>query len=431
MAFQTTNPATGEVEKTFDTHTEEEVDERLRRASAGFAAMRRMGFEERSRLMRSAADLLDAENPDVARVLTTEMGKTFSSAKAEVSKCAMGLRWYAEHGASLLAHTPIDDHSYVRYDPLGPVLAVMPWNYPMWQVIRFAAPGLMAGNVGVLKHASNVPQTAIYIEEVFRRAGYPEGAFTTLLVGSEGVADVIADERIAAVTLTGSERAGMAVAEAAGRVLKRCVLELGGSDPFVVMASADIERSASVGVTARVQNNGQSCIAAKRFVVHESVYDEWVDRFVSKMAELRVGDPMDQATDVGPLVSESQRKEISSQVDDARDKGATVACGGAAPDGPGSYYLPTVLLDVTTEMRVLPEAVFGPVATVERVQDVDEAVRVANRTQYGLGASIWTNDGAERERLVAGIDAGQVFVNAMVASAPDLPFGGIKRSGYG
>jgi succinate-semialdehyde dehydrogenase/glutarate-semialdehyde dehydrogenase len=431
MAFATTNPATGEVEKTFDPHSSEEVDERLDRAVAGFEVMRRMGLDDRSRLMRSAADLLDAENPDVARVLTTEMGKTFSSAKAEVSKCALGLRWYAENAAALLADIRIDEHSYVRYDPLGPVLAVMPWNFPLWQVVRFAAPGLMAGNVGVLKHAANVPQTALYIEDLFRRAGYPEGAFTTLLIAADGVADVIADERIRAVTLTGSERAGMAVAEAAGRVLKKCVLELGGSDPFVVMPSADLERSASVAVTARVQNNGQSCIAAKRFIVHESVYEEWIDRFISKMAALRVGDPMDPATDVGPLVSDSQRKEIASQVDDARDKGATVACGGVAPDGPGSYYLPTVLLDVTTEMRVLQEEVFGPVATVERVSSIDDAIRVANRTQYGLGSSIWTNDEAERAQLVAGIDAGQVFVNTMVASSPDLPFGGIKRSGYG
>jgi succinate-semialdehyde dehydrogenase/glutarate-semialdehyde dehydrogenase len=431
MTFATTNPATGEVEKTFDAHTPAEVEARLARAASGYETMRKMGFAERSRLMRSAADLLDGEAPDVARILTTEMGKTFASAKAEVAKCALGLRWFADNAERLLADERIDDRSYVRFDPLGPVLAIMPWNFPLWQVMRFAGPGLMAGNVGVLKHAANVPQSALYIEEVFRRAGYPEGAFTTLLISSSDVAPVIEDDRIAAVTLTGSERAGAAVAETAGRVLKKCVLELGGSDPFVVTSNADIERSAAVAVTARVQNNGQSCIAAKRFIVDAAVYDEWVDRFVSGMAALRVGDPMDSATDVGPLVTEAQRKEIAGQVDDARDKGATVACGGSAVDGPGWYYQPTVLLDVTTEMRVLQEEVFGPVATVERYTDLDEAIRIANRTQYGLGSSIWTRDAEERDRLVRGIQAGQVFVNTMVASSPELPFGGIKRSGYG
>ncbi len=431
MAFATTNPATGRVEKTFDPHTAGEVDARLARAYSAFETMRRMALGERATLMHSAADLLDAENPDVARILTAEMGKTFASAKAEVSKCALGLRWFADHAAALLADEVIDDISFVRYDPLGPVLAVMPWNFPLWQVTRFAAPSLMAGNVGVLKHAANVPQTALYLDDLFRRAGYPEGAFTTLLIESKDVARVIEDDRIAAVTLTGSERAGAAVAEVAGRVLKKCVLELGGSDPFVVMSSADLDRSARVAVTARVQNNGQSCIAAKRFIVEAPVYDEWCDKFVTGMAALSVGDPMDPATDVGPLVSEAQRTEIASQVDDARSKGATVACGGTAPDRPGWYYEPTVLLDATTEMRVLTEEVFGPVATVERAENLDDAVRIANRTQYGLGSSVWTTDAAERDRLIARIDAGQVFVNAMVASSPELPFGGIKRSGYG
>jgi succinate-semialdehyde dehydrogenase / glutarate-semialdehyde dehydrogenase len=431
MAFTTTNPATGEVEKTFDAHTPAEVDERLARAAAAFGSLKRTSFAERARLMTSAAELLEGEVPDVAHILTTEMGKTFAAAKAEVSKCALGLRWFAEHAESLLADEPIDDRSYVRFEPLGPVLAVMPWNFPLWQVTRFAAPALMAGNVGLLKHASNVPQTAVYLEELFRRAGYPAGAFTTLLVTSGEVAGIIADDRVAAVTLTGSERAGVAVAQAAGAVLKKCVLELGGSDPFVVMASADVERAVSVGVQARVQNNGQSCIAAKRFVVEAPVYDEFCDRFVAGMAALVVGDPFDPATDVGPLVSEAQRNEVASQVDDARDRGATVACGGTVPGGPGWYYPPTVLLDVTTEMRVLTQEVFGPVATVERAADLDEAIRIANRTQYGLGASVWTGDAEERRRLVHEVDAGQVFVNAMVASSPELPFGGIRRSGYG
>jgi succinate-semialdehyde dehydrogenase / glutarate-semialdehyde dehydrogenase len=431
MTFATTNPATGEVEKTFDAHTPEEIEAKLARAAAGFEAMRRMGFDERGRLMRSAADLLDGEVPDAARILTTEMGKTFAAAKAEVAKCALSLRWFADNAERLLAAEPIDDHSYVRFDPLGPVLAIMPWNFPLWQVMRFAGPGLMAGNVGVLKHAANVPQSALYIEELFRRAGYPEGAFTTLLVSSSDVAPVVEDERIAAVTLTGSERAGAAVAGTAGRVLKKCVLELGGSDPFVVTRTADLERSAAVAVTARVQNNGQSCIAAKRFIVDAEVYDEWVERFVAGMAALCVGDPMDPSTDVGPLVTEAQRTEIAGQVDDAREKGATLACGGTTVAGPGWYYEPTVLLDVTTEMRVLQEEVFGPVATVERYADLDEAIRIANRTQYGLGSSIWTHDATERDHLVAGIQAGAVFVNTMVASSPELPFGGIKRSGYG
>ncbi len=431
MTFATTNPATGEVEKIFDAHTPDEVEAKLTRSVTGFETMRKMAFGERARLMRSAADLLDGEVPDVARILTTEMGKTFASARAEVAKCALGLRWFAENAERLLADVRIDDHSYVRFDPLGPVLAIMPWNFPLWQVMRFAGPGLMAGNVGVLKHAANVPQSALYIEELFRRAGYPEGAFATLLISSADVAPVIEDERIVAVTLTGSERAGAAVAETAGRVLKKCVLELGGSDPFVVTKTADVERSAAVAVTARVQNNGQSCIAAKRFIVDSGIYDEWVDRFVAGMAALRVGDPMDPSTEVGPLVTEAQRSEIVGQVDDARDKGATAACGGSSVDGPGWFYEPTVLLDVTTEMRVLREEVFGPVATVERYTDLDEAIRVANRTQYGLGSSIWTHDAEERRRLVAGMEAGQVFVNTMVASSPELPFGGIRRSGYG
>jgi succinate-semialdehyde dehydrogenase/glutarate-semialdehyde dehydrogenase len=431
MTFATTNPATGQVEETFEAHTPAEVDARLDLAVRAAAELRRLRFPERARLMVSAAELLEGEMPDVARVLTTEMGKTFAAAKGEVSKCAMALRWFAGEAERLLADERIDERSWVRWEPLGPVLAVMPWNFPLWQVIRFAAPALMAANTGVLKHAANVPQTALYLEHLFRRAGYPEGAFCTLLIDSGRVADVIADDRIKAVTLTGSERAGMAVASAAGAALKKCVLELGGSDPFVVCATADLARSVEVGVQARVQNNGQSCIAAKRFVVEAPVYDEWCERFSAAMASLRVGDPFDPATDVGPLVSEQQRREIAAQVDDARDKGAVLACGGSVPEGPGWYYPPTVVLEPTTEMRVLTEEVFGPVATVERAEDLDDAVRIANRTPYGLGASIWTRDEGERRHLVEGIDAGMVFVNAMVASSADLPFGGTKRSGYG
>jgi succinate-semialdehyde dehydrogenase/glutarate-semialdehyde dehydrogenase len=307
----------------------------------------------------------------------------------------------------------------------------MPWNFPLWQVVRFAAPALMAGNVGLLKHASNVPQTALLLEDVFRRAGFPEGCFTTLLVGSDAVAGLIADERVAAVTLTGSEAAGRAVGAAAGAALKKCVLELGGSDPFIVCASADLERAATTAAQARVQNNGQSCIAAKRFIVVDAVAEEFVGRFTTAMAALVVGDPFDPATDVGPLVSAAQREEVASQVDDARAHGVTVACGGTVPEGPGWYYPPTVVSGVTPAMRIATEEVFGPVAIVERVADLDAAIAVANDTSFGLGASVWTNDPAERAQLVDQVEAGMVFVNAMVASTPELPFGGIKNSGYG
>ena len=434
MAFATTNPATGEVEQTFDDHTADEVDARLARAAATFETFHRTTFAERARLLVTAAELLEGEIPDIARVLTTEMGKTFASAKGEASKCANAMRWFAEHAESLLADEVIESsagRSLVRYQPLGPILAVMPWNFPLWQVVRFAAPALMVGNVGLLKHASNVPQTALALEDLFRRAGYPEGAFTTLLIGSGDVAQVIADERVVAVTLTGSERAGQSVAAAAGDALKKCVLELGGSDPFVVLASADLDQAVPVAVQARVQNNGQSCIAAKRFIVEDAVYDEFTTRFVEAMAALTVGDPFDPATDVGPLVSSAQRQEIADQVDDARQQGAVVACGGEVPDGPGWYYPPTVLCDVTPAMRVFGEETFGPVAVVERAAGVDEAIELANRTSFGLGSSVWTADAAEQARCIDEIDAGQVFVNAMVASTPEMPFGGIKRSGYG
>jgi|SRR5271166_324790 len=434
MALRTTNPATGEVEKTFDPHSAGEVDARIARAAAAFEQCRRTTFAERAPLMVTAADLVEGELPDLARIMTTEMGKTFAAAKGEVGKCAMAMRWFAERAERLVADEPIESSagsSFVRYQPLGVVLAVMPWNFPMWQVIRFAAPALMVGNVGLLKHASNVPQTALAIEDVFRRAGFPEGAFTTLLIEAKDVAAVIADDRVAAVTLTGSERAGQSVAAAAGDALKKCVLELGGSDPFVVMPSADLDKAVSTAVTARTQNAGQSCIAAKRFIVAEPVHEEFSRRFCEQMAALRVGDPMDPATDVGPLNSAAQRDEVASQVDDAKAKGAVVGCGAEVPGGPGFYYPPTVLSGVTPAMRVATEEVFGPVAVVAPARDLDEAIALANDTVYGLGSSVWTNDADERRRLVDEIDAGQVFVNAMVASTPEMPFGGIKRSGYG
>jgi succinate-semialdehyde dehydrogenase/glutarate-semialdehyde dehydrogenase len=434
MSFTTVNPATGQVEKTFSGHSAEEVDARLARAAAAFADFRRTSFAERAQMMTTVAELLEGELPDVARILTTEMGKTFAAAKGEVAKCAMTLRWFAEHAEGLVADEEIEtsaSRSLVRYEPLGPVLAVMPWNFPLWQVIRFAAPALMVGNVGLLKHASNVPQTALLIEDLFRRAGYPEGVFTTLMIGSGDVAKVIADDRVVAVTLTGSERAGQSVASAAGEALKKCVLELGGSDPFIVLASADLEKAVPMAAQARCQNNGQSCIAAKRFIAVASVYDEFIERFTEKMGALSVGDPFDPATDVGPLVSEAQRREIAAQVDDAKSKGAIVGCGGEVPDGPGWYYPPTVLSAVTPQMRVFEEEVFGPVAVVERAADLDEAIALANRTVYGLGSSVWATDEVEQQRCIDEVEAGQVFVNAMVASSPQMPFGGIKRSGYG
>jgi succinate-semialdehyde dehydrogenase/glutarate-semialdehyde dehydrogenase len=382
----------------------------------------------------TAAELLEGEIPDVARVMTTEMGKTFASAKGEAAKCAKGLRWFAEHAEALLADEPVETDardSRVMWRPMGPVLAVMPWNFPLWQVMRFAAPALMAGNVGLLKHASNVPQTALLIEDLFRRAGFAPGVFQTLLLPSDRVAPVIADPRVRAVTLTGSEAAGRSVAEAAGRALKKSVLELGGSDPFVVLPTADLEAAVRVGVTARVQNNGQSCIAAKRFVVHRDCYDSFEEAFVTSMAGLTVGDPMDPATEIGPLALASGRDEVAAMVDDARDKGANVLCGGTRPEGPGFFYPPTVVTGITPDMRVATEEVFGPVALLYRVDDAEEALRVANDTGFGLGASVWTNDDGERRRFVEGLEAGMVFVNAMVVSTPELPFGGTKRSGYG
>jgi succinate-semialdehyde dehydrogenase/glutarate-semialdehyde dehydrogenase len=434
MPFATTNPATGQVEARFETHTADELERRLSRAAAAYGEFRGTSMAERSRLMVTAAELLEGEVPDVARVLTTEMGKTFAQARGEVAKCAMALRWFAEHAEGLLADEVIDSpprHSRVRYEPIGPVLAVMPWNFPLWQVVRFVAPTLMLGNVGLLKHAPNVPQTAQLLEDLFRRAGYPEGAFTNLMIEVDDVAAVIADDRVAAVTLTGSERAGRSVAAAAGAALKKSVLELGGSDPFIVLSSADLDAAVATGVQARCQNNGQSCIAAKRFIIEAPVYDEYVARFTEAMAALRVGDPFDPATDVGPLVSEAQRRQLADQVDDAVVKGAAVGCGGAVPAGEGWYYPPTVLTGITPGMRVFGEEVFGPVAMLEPAADLDEAIALANRTTFGLGSSVWTADEEEQRRCIEGLAAGQVFVNAMVASSPELPFGGIRRSGYG
>jgi succinate-semialdehyde dehydrogenase / glutarate-semialdehyde dehydrogenase len=384
--------------------------------------------------MITAADLFDAEAPDIARIMTTEMGKTYAAAKGEVAKSANGLRWFAQHAESLLNDEVVEtsaSDSRAVYRALGPVLAVMPWNFPLWQVIRFAAPALMVGNTGLLKHASNVPQTALLIEDVFRRAGYPEGVFQTLLIESSRIAAVVADDRVKAVTLTGSDAAGRSVAEAAGRALKKTVLELGGSDPYIVLPSTDLDRAVSVGVQARVQNNGQSCIAAKRFIVHAEIYEAFESAFVSAMSSLNVGDPMIPATDVGPLATESGLHGVAEQVDDARAQGADVLCGGRATDGPGFFYEPTVLANLTPSMRVFSEEVFGPVAMLYRAGDNEEALRIANDSPFGLGASVWTEDAGERTQFVEGLETGMIFFNAMVASTPELPFGGLKHSGYG
>jgi succinate-semialdehyde dehydrogenase/glutarate-semialdehyde dehydrogenase len=440
MPIATVNPANGETLKTYDALGEEEIERRLATADTTFRTYRTTSLAERARLMHRAADLLDEDTEDVARVMTTEMGKPVTQARAEAAKCAKAMRWYADHAEVLLTDVEPSDADVkdsgasrvlVRYRPLGPVLAVMPWNFPLWQVIRFAAPALMAGNVGLLKHASNVPQTALYLEDLFRRAGFPEGCFQTLLVGSGAVEDILRDPRVKAATLTGSEPAGRAVASVAGDEVKKTVLELGGSDPYVVMPSAELDKAARTAVTARVQNTGQSCIAAKRFIVHADVYDAFTERFVEAMEALKVGDPLDEDTDVGPLSSERGREDLEELVDEAVESGATVLCGAERPDGPGWFYPPTVLADITPEMRVHQEETFGPVATLYRVAGLDEAIAIANDTPFGLSSNVWTRDAAEVDRFVRDLDAGAVYVNGMTASHPAFPFGGVKRSGYG
>ncbi|RZU54422.1 succinate-semialdehyde dehydrogenase/glutarate-semialdehyde dehydrogenase [Krasilnikovia cinnamomea] len=437
MAIATTNPATGEVIKEFDPMPAEQIDAALARSVSAFRALRATTFAQRAAWLCRAAELLEADQNDLAALVTLEMGKILPAARAEVLKCAAACRFYAEHAEGFLADEQADAgavgaaRAYARYQPLGPVLAIMPWNFPLWQAMRFAAPALMAGNTGLLKHASNVPQTALYLGELFTRAGFPAGAFQTLLIGSEAVADVLSDPRVRAATLTGSEAAGRAVAARAGQALKKTVLELGGSDPFVVLPSADVDRAAQVATTARCQNNGQSCIAAKRFIVHTDVYDAFVDRFVAHMSGLRVGDPAAAGTDVGPLATRQGRSDVDALVRDAVGRGATLRCGGEPPAGPGWFYPPTVLTDVTAEMRMFAEEVFGPVAAVYRVDSYREAVALANATPFGLGANAWTSDPAEQERLITDLEAGAVFVNGMVTSYPQLPFGGIKDSGYG
>jgi len=428
------NPATGQLIKTFQEHSDADLDQKLSKAVETFRAYRRTAFSERAQMMMRAAEILESEKESFGRLMTLEMGKTLKSAMDEAVKCASGCRYYAETAERWLADEVIKSNaarSYVRYQPIGPVLAIMPWNFPFWQVFRFAAPALMAGNVGLLKHASNVPQCALAIEDVLRRAGFPAGAFQALLVGSNRVQQVIDDPRVMAVTLTGSEGAGRQVASQAGKQIKKTVLELGGSDPFIVMPSADLNVAAATAVKARAINNGQSCIAAKRFIIADSIYDEFNKRFVEGMAALRVGDPMAPDTDVGPLSSEQGVKDLDAQVHALVNAGARVRLGGRRWDRPGNFYAPTVISDINRSSPAFYQELFGPVAMLFRVRDIEEAIHVANDSPFGLGASAWTQDEGERLRFIDEIEAGQVFINSMVASDPRLPFGGVKHSGYG
>jgi succinate-semialdehyde dehydrogenase/glutarate-semialdehyde dehydrogenase len=444
MPIATVNPASGETVKIFEPLGAAGIEERIARAERTFRDYRATRFASRAALLSAAADLLDKERDDIARVMTTEMGKTLAAARAEAAKCAKAMRWYAANAERLLAdeqpaESDVADsgahQAFVRYRPLGVVLAVMPWNFPLWQVVRFAAPALMAGNTGLLKHASNVPQTALYLGDLFHRAGFPAGCFQTLLIESAAVEGVLRDPRVAAATLTGSEGAGRAVAAVAGDEIKPTVLELGGSDPFVVMPSAadDLDDAVHTAVTARVQNNGQSCIAAKRFIVHDAVYEDFAERFRRAMGALVVGDPLSDRTDIGPLATEQGRADLEELVEDALAKGARALCGAGRPEAlrSGWYYQPTVLADVTPEMRIHREEAFGPVATLYRVPDLDAAVAVANDTPFGLSSNVWTRDTDEQRRFAADLEAGGVYFNGMTASHPALPFGGVKRSGYG
>jgi succinate-semialdehyde dehydrogenase/glutarate-semialdehyde dehydrogenase len=434
MTFQSINPATEAVLATFDEFTAQQTQSALAEADAAFRAWRRASFAERAGVMQRAATLLKERKSRYAGLITAEMGKPIAAAEAEVEKCAWVCDFYGEHAERFLAHAPVRTDaraSYVAFEPLGVILAVMPWNYPFWQVFRFAAPTLMAGNAAVLKHASNVPQCALAIEEVFRDAGLPRGAFRTLLIPGDAVEAVIRDARVRAVSLTGSDRTGEKVAAAAGQVLKKAVLELGGSDPFIVLADADLAAAAQTAVKARFQNTGQSCIAAKRFIVEHAVADEFEQRFSAGIKKLKTGDPTDRSVDVGPLARSDLRDTLERQVRESVSKGARVVLGGKRVSGKGYFYEPTLVVDMKPDMPALREETFGPVAALVRVADTDEAIALANATEFGLGASLWTQDLDRAQQLAARIEAGSVFVNAMVASDPRLPFGGVKRSGYG
>ena len=434
MAIASINPATGEKLKEFAAFDDAEIDKRLKRAEEAFAHHRREPFGKRAQLMMAAASLLEQEKDRLARTMTLEMGKLFRAAQEEIAKCIRGCRFYAENGERFLEdETAQTDaaRSYVRYDPLGAVLAIMPWNFPFWQVFRFAAPALLAGNVGLLKHAANVPQCALAIEEIFCRAGFEEGIFQTLLIEAQQVEKVIADPRVQAITLTGSEKAGSAVASTAARHIKKSVLELGGSDPFIVMPTADFESTLTTAIKARTINNGQSCIAAKRFLVADEVYDEFLRQFVERMRALKIGDPFDETTEIGPLATEHILQGVHEQVQKSIAAGAKLLTGGNRIHGPGFFYEPTVLVDVPSDSPAYREEIFGPVASFFRVRDAADAIEIANNTSFGLGASAWTNDRAEQQLFASELETGMVFINAMVASDPRLPFGGVKRSGFG
>jgi succinate-semialdehyde dehydrogenase/glutarate-semialdehyde dehydrogenase len=434
MPIATINPATGEVIKTFPALSESEIEKKLQLAVSTFQAGRTTSFATRAQRMLKAAQIIERDKEKFAHLMTLEMGKTYKSALAEALKCTTACRYYAENTERFLADEVIETgakKSFVRYLPIGPVLAVMPWNFPFWQVFRFAAPALMAGNVGLLKHASNVPQCALAIESIFLEGGFPEGSFQTLLIGSSQVDALLNDPRVVAATLTGSEQAGIQVGIGAAKRIKKVVLELGGSDPFIVMPSADLEAAVSTAVQARIQNNGQSCIAAKRFIVAEPIADEFERRFVAKMEGLQVGDPFDDKTELGPLSTPDAVKDLDADVQKTVKAGAKLLTGGHPLKRPGNFYAPTVLTNIPKDSPAYGEEFFGPVASVFRVKSVDEAIRLANDVRFGLGSSIWTNDEKERERFINEIEAGMVFINKMVASDPRIPFGGVKASGHG
>ena len=434
MAIATINPATGEVVKTFDALTPSQIEEKLQRAVTAFRAHRKTSFADRATKMLRAAEILEKEKDECGRLMTLEMGKPLKAAVAEAAKCTTACRYYAENAERFLADEMVETgakRSFIRYLPLGPILAVMPWNFPFWQVFRFVAPALMAGNVGLLKHASNVPQCALKIEEILERAGFPEGVFQTLLIGSGPVDGILNDPRVAAATLTGSEQAGIQVGVSAAKRIKKVVLELGGSDPFVVMPSADLDVAVSTAVDARIQNNGQSCIAAKRFIVAEKIADEFERKFVSRMEALRIGDPFDENTQLGPLANAEAVTSLDADVQKTVAAGARLLTGGHPLDRPGNFYAPTVLDNVPKDSPAYKEEFFGPVASIFRAKDLDHAIQIANDSRFGLGASAWTQDPAEMERLINELEAGMVFINKMVASDPRIPFGGVKQSGHG
>jgi succinate-semialdehyde dehydrogenase / glutarate-semialdehyde dehydrogenase len=434
MAIASINPATGELLQTFQALSETQIERKLELALSAFRDERKTSFAERGRRMLKAAQILEREKEACARLMTLEMGKPYKAALAEAVKCTTACRYYADNAEKFLADEVVETgakKSFIRYLPIGPILAVMPWNFPFWQVFRFAAPALMAGNVGLLKHASNVPQCALKIEEIFREAGFPEGAFQTLLIGSQQVDAILSDPRVVAATLTGSEQAGIQVGMAAAKRIKKVVLELGGSDPFIVMPSADLDAAVATAVEARVINNGQSCIAAKRFIIAEPIAAEFERKFVTRMQALRIGDPFDEKTELGPLATADGVKSLDADVQKTVKAGAKVLTGGHPLKLPGNYYAPTVLTNIPQESPAYREEFFGPVASLFRVKDQDEAIRIANDSRFGLGASAWTNDEAERERFINELEAGMVFINKMVASDPRIPFGGVKQSGHG